>query len=111
MIGAPRKAGLIGELRGEQDRKSSSKSKGGSNYANPKGHNYAEALLMRSGSIVPSRARDLLQEALIITRELGMPPLEERVLSLQQRASLLAKPLVSPGGNCALHYGAGGHGA
>ena len=27
-----------------------------------------------------------------------MPPLEERVLSLQQRASLLAKPLLFPGG-------------
>ena len=27
-----------------------------------------------------------------------MPPLEERVLSLQQRASRLAKPLISPGG-------------
>ena len=61
-------------------------------------HDYAEALLIRNGSSAPERALDLLQEALIITRELGMPPLEERVLSLQQRVSQLAKPLLYPGG-------------
>jgi DNA-binding CsgD family transcriptional regulator len=49
-------------------------------------HDYTEALLERDGPSDHSRAVTLLEEALDISGELGMRPLIERVLALQEQA-------------------------
>ena len=52
-------------------------------------HEYAEALLQRDGSGDQEKATSLLDEALYVSRELGMIPLTERVIALQERADSL----------------------
>ena len=48
-------------------------------------HDYAEALIQRNGDGDRRKASSLLDEALTITQDLGMPPLMERVIALQER--------------------------
>ncbi len=49
-------------------------------------HDYAEALLQHNGPADRAKAISLLDEALAISQELGMPPLMERVLDCLERA-------------------------
>ena len=51
-------------------------------------HDYADTLLQRNNSGDRASAISLLDEALAITRELGMPQLLERVLKLLEQAKL-----------------------
>ncbi len=57
-------------------------------------HDYAEALLQRSGADDHQRVTSLLDEALSISGELGMRPLMERVTDLQAQAQ--ARPVPMP---------------
>ncbi|MFQ6028390.1 MAG: LuxR C-terminal-related transcriptional regulator, partial [Dehalococcoidia bacterium] len=57
-------------------------------------HDYAEALFDSSEPKEQELARSLLDEALSISQELGMRPLLERVLALQERVQ--AQPEVAP---------------
>ena len=50
-------------------------------------HDYADALLQRNGGGDRERALSLLGESLSISTELGMPPLMERVVALQERTA------------------------
>ena len=49
-------------------------------------HDYTESLLQRRGPGDRVKADGLLAESLAISSQLGMPPLTERVLALQERA-------------------------
>ncbi len=49
-------------------------------------HDYGDLLFQRNASGDQARTRSLLDEALAISSELGMRPLMERVLTLQERA-------------------------
>ncbi|MFQ6026139.1 MAG: AAA family ATPase [Dehalococcoidia bacterium] len=57
-------------------------------------HDYADTLLQRNGSGDRAKAMSLLAEALSICQELGMRPLIERVVSLQDRAG--SPPVKAP---------------
>ena len=48
-------------------------------------HDYAEALLDPQGPGDPERARSLVAEGLVRARELGMAPVMERLVSLQEK--------------------------
>ena len=49
-------------------------------------HDYADMLLARDGNGDSAKAVSLLAESLAISTELGMPPLMERVIALQEQA-------------------------
>ncbi|MCZ6535037.1 MAG: LuxR C-terminal-related transcriptional regulator [Chloroflexi bacterium] len=62
-------------------------------------HDYADVLIPRSGPGDQARVLSLLEEALSISRELGMRPLMERVVALKEdTASLPAKLPAYPDG-------------
>ena len=55
-------------------------------------YDYANALLQRGVSADNIRAASMLEEAAAISTELGMRPLIERVIALQERAKKMAMP-------------------
>ena len=57
-------------------------------------HDYAEALLQRSEPGDREKAMSMLDESLAISTELGMRPMMERVVALQQRAE--SQPATAP---------------
>ena len=57
-------------------------------------HDYADTLLQRDHPGDREQAMSLLQESLAISTELGMPPLMERVIALQERAE--SQPAKAP---------------
>ena len=57
-------------------------------------HDYAETLLQRSDNGDRERATSLLDESLVISSELGMRPLMQRVGALQERAE--SQPAKAP---------------
>ena len=62
-------------------------------------HDYAETLLQRGDSGDQGRAIELLDESLSISTELGMRPLMERVVALQERVQAQPEPPPAyPGG-------------
>ena len=62
-------------------------------------HDYAETLLQRDGPGDLAHAHSLVEEGLSIAEELGMPPLAERLGTLQQQAaSMPGKAPVYPDG-------------
>ena len=50
---------------------------------------YADTLLQQNGPGDREKAMSVMEEALAISRELGMLPLTERIIALQQRAESL----------------------
>ena len=61
-------------------------------------HDYAEALLQGSGSKDRGEVASLLEEASSISTELGMKPLQERVVELQQKAGTRRRSPAYPDG-------------
>jgi DNA-binding CsgD family transcriptional regulator/tetratricopeptide (TPR) repeat protein len=53
-------------------------------------YDYAETLLRRGGSSDRTRVMSLLDEALVITHDLGMVPLMERIQTLQEKVAVQA---------------------
>ena len=55
-------------------------------------HDYAETMLDSDGPVDHGKALSLLDDGLAIARELGMVPLEERLIGLQEKAASMAAP-------------------